>query len=158
MSEKKSHAGGVDADLVRDLARVLSEEGLTEIEVEHGEMRLRLAKQYMMAPAAPQPMYAPAPAVAPAPVIAAAAPVVDLRSDPRTVTSPMVGTAYLLPEPGAKAFVGLGDTVTVGQTLLMVEAMKTFNPITAPRAGKIVQIVVGDGQPVEFGEPLLVLE
>jgi acetyl-CoA carboxylase biotin carboxyl carrier protein len=159
MSDKKS-SSGVDADLVRELAKVLSDEGLTEIEVEHGELRLRLARTVNVA-AAPV-TYAPAP-VAAAPVaapVAAAAPAAakDHRDDKRAVTSPMVGTAYLSPEPGANVFIKVGDTVAEGQTLLIVEAMKTFNPIVAPRSGKIVEIIVGDSQPVEYGQPLLLLE
>jgi len=159
MSEKKA-PGGVDTDLVRELAKVLAEQGLTEIEVEHGELRLRLARTVQAAPA--QMSYAPAPvAAAPAPVAAApaAAPTAkDLRADPRAVVSPMVGTAYMSPEPGSAVFVKVGDTVTEGQTLLIIEAMKTFNPIAAPRAGKVVQLIVSDAQPVEFGEALLLLE
>jgi len=159
MSDKKS-SSGVDADLVRELAKVLSDEGLTEIEVEHGELRLRLARTVSMT-AAPV-TYAPAPvAAAPAAApVAAAAPAAakDHRDDKRAVTSPMVGTAYLSPEPGANVFIKVGDTVAEGQTLLIVEAMKTFNPIVAPRAGKIVEIIVGDSQPVEYGQPLLLLE
>ena len=158
MSEKKT-PGGVDTDLVRELAKVLAEQGLTEIEVEHGELRLRLARTVQAAPA---PMaYAPAPMAA-----AVAGPVVaapdgkpkDLRADPRAVVSPMVGTAYMSPEPGSAVFVKVGDTVTEGQTLLIIEAMKTFNPIAAPRAGKVIQLIVSDAQPVEFGEALLLLE
>jgi acetyl-CoA carboxylase biotin carboxyl carrier protein len=159
MNDKKS-SSGVDADLVRELAKVLAEQGLTEIEVEHGELRLRLAKTVAAVHAAPV-AYAPAPA----PVAVAAAPAVDAkpaakdhRSDARAVTSPMVGTAYLSPEPEAPVFIKVGDTVSEGQTLLIVEAMKTFNPIIAPRAGKIVEIIIGDAQPVEFGQPLLLLE
>jgi acetyl-CoA carboxylase biotin carboxyl carrier protein len=159
MSEKKTQSG-VDTELVRDLAKVLAEQGLTEIEVEHGELRLRLARTVHAAPAAQTIAYAPAPAAAPAPVATPApAPAAkDHRSDPRAVVSPMVGTAYLSPEPGSAVFVKVGDTVTEGQTLLIVEAMKTFNPIAAPRAGKVVQIIVADAQPVEYGEPLLLLE
>lgn len=159
MSEKKT-SNGVDADLVRDLAKVLAEQGLTEIEVEHGDLRLRLARTttYAAAPVA----YAPAPVAAPAAAAPAETPAPaaakDHRTDPRVVISPMVGTAYLSPEPGAKVFVKVGDTVSEGQTLLIVEAMKTFNPIIAPRAGKIVEIIVGDAQPVEFGQPLMLVE
>ncbi len=158
MNDKKA-SSGIDAELVRELAKVLSEQGLTEIEVEHGELRLRLARMTTVA-AAPAPVaYAPAPVAAPAaPVAEAPAAAKDHRSDARAVTSPMVGTAYLSPEPGANVFIKVGDTVTEGQTLLIVEAMKTFNPIIAPRAGKIVEIIIGDGQPVEFGQPLLLLE
>ncbi|MDZ4777798.1 MAG: acetyl-CoA carboxylase biotin carboxyl carrier protein [Alphaproteobacteria bacterium] len=159
MNDKKS-SSGVDADLVRELAKVLSDEGLTEIEVEHGELRLRLARTVNVT-AAPV-AYAPAPvAAAPAAApLAAAAPAAakDHRDDKRAVTSPMVGTAYLSPEPGANVFIKVGDTVAEGQTLLIVEAMKTFNPIVAPRGGKIVEIIVGDSQPVEYGQPLLLLE
>ncbi|MDX2233381.1 MAG: acetyl-CoA carboxylase biotin carboxyl carrier protein [Hyphomonadaceae bacterium] len=157
MSDKKT-PGGIDTDLVRDLAKVLAEQGLTEIEVEHGELRLRLARTVQAAPA--PAAYAPAPAAAaPAQAPAPAAPTAkDYRTDPRAVVSPMVGTAYLSPEPGSAVFVKVGDTVTEGQTLLIVEAMKTFNPIAAPRAGKVVQLIVADAQPVEYGEPLLLLE
>lgn len=158
MNDKKP-SSGVDADLVRELAKVLAEQGLTEIEVEHGELRLRLAKTAAVVQA---PMaYAPAPAATPvaAPAVVDAKPAAkDHRSDARAVTSPMVGTAYLSPEPEAPVFVKVGDTVAEGQTLIVVEAMKTFNPIIAPRAGKIVEIIIGDGQPVEFGQPLLLLE
>ncbi|MET0182246.1 MAG: acetyl-CoA carboxylase biotin carboxyl carrier protein [Caulobacterales bacterium] len=160
MSEKKAQNGGIDPDLVRELASILSETGLTEIEVEHGELKLRLAKTvtYAAAPA----MYAPAPMAAPlaaaTPAAAPAAAVVDKKLDPGAVLSPMVGTAYLSPEPGAKLFVNVGDTVSDGQTLMIVEAMKTFNPIPAPRAGKIKEILVSDAQPVEFGQALIILE
>ena len=158
MSEKKASAG-VDTELVRELAKVLAEQGLTEIEVEHGEMRLRLARP--LTPAAPAQMhYAPAPVATAGPAAAAEVKPTakDLRTDPRVVLSPMVGTAYMSPEPGSAVFVKVGDTVTEGQTLLIIEAMKTFNPIAAPRAGKIVQLIVSDAQPVEFGEALLLLE
>jgi acetyl-CoA carboxylase biotin carboxyl carrier protein len=163
MSDKKTQ-GGVDTDLVRDLAKVLAEQGLSEIELEHGDLRLRLARATAPATAAPVAHFAaPAPATAPAPAAVASAapapaPAKDLRDDPRAIVSPMVGTAYLSPEPGSTVFVKVGDTVAEGQTLLIVEAMKTFNPIAAPRAGKVVQIIVSDAQPVEYGEPLLLLE
>ena len=158
MTDKKA-SSGIDADLVRELAKVLAEQGLTEIEVEHGELRLRLARMTTVAAAAPAPVaYAPAPAAAPTPVADPKPVAKDHRSDARAVTSPMVGTAYLSPEPGANVFIKIGDTVTEGQTLLIVEAMKTFNPIIAPRGGKIVEIIIGDAQPVEFGQPLLLLE
>lgn len=163
-SDKKPGNGGIEPDLVRELAAILSETGLTEIEVEHGELKLRLAKTvtYAAAPAAPAAVHhLPVAAAAPAPVAAAAAPAAsaaDKRNDPNAVLSPMVGTAYLAPEPGAKVFVSVGDTVSDGQTLMVVEAMKTFNPIPAPRAGKVKEILVSDGQPVEFGEALVILE
>jgi len=159
----------VDAELVRDLAKILDDTGLSEIEVEHGELRLRLARTPMFTqpPAhthvvhsapAPAPVALPPPAAAVPPPAAAPAPAADAASHPGAVLSPMVGTAYLSPEPGAPAFVKVGDMVAAGQTILVVEAMKTFNPIPAPRAGKVTAIIVGDAQPVEFNEPLLILE
>jgi acetyl-CoA carboxylase biotin carboxyl carrier protein len=158
MNDKKTQ--GIDPELVRDLASILNDTGLTEIEVEHGELRLRLARTVTVAaaPAASVHVAAPA-AIAP---VAAAAPAPAASADPAkhpgAVPSPMVGTAYLAAEPGAAPFVKVGDTVTAGQTLMVVEAMKTFNPIPAPRAGKVTAILVNDAQPVEFGEPLLILE
>lgn len=157
MSDKKQ---GVDPSLVRELAAILADSGLSEIEVEHGELRLRLART-LTAAAAPVThvvQAAPAPMAAPAAPAPAAAPAADPAKHPGAVPSPMVGTAYLSPEPGAPPFIKVGDSVTAGQTLLVVEAMKTFNPIPAPRAGKITAILVSDSQPVEFGEPLLILE
>lgn len=165
-AESASAAGSaIDARLVRKLADILNDTGLTEIQVEHGALKIRVARevtlqaaptqmvaapQMMAAPqAAPAPVAAPAAAAAPAP--AAAAPV-------DAVKSPMVGTVYLQPQPGAPAFVKVGDTVTAGQTLLIIEAMKTMNPIPSPKAGKVVEMLVVDGQPVEFGEPLVVIE
>lgn len=165
MSEKRQgNGGGIDTELVRELAQVLAEQNLTEIELEHGELRLRLTRSHPNVVAyAPQPAaYAappPAAAPAPAPVVAAAPAVeVDLRDDPRAVKSPMVGTSYLAAEPGATPFIRVGDKVNEGQTLLIVEAMKTFNPIAAPRSGVVTRILVVDGQPVEYGEPLMILE
>jgi len=162
MSEKKTQA--IDPDLVRELATILSDTGLTEIEVEHGELRLRIART-LVAAAAPVHTHvvaaaAHAPLTAPAapPPAAAPAPAADAASHPGAVPSPMVGTAYLSPEPGAPTFIKVGDSVTAGQTLMVVEAMKTFNPIPAPRAGKVVAILVADSQPVEYGEPLVILE
>jgi acetyl-CoA carboxylase biotin carboxyl carrier protein len=157
MSDKKPT--GVDPNLVRELAKILGDSGLSEIEVEHGELRLRLARTLSVAPA-PAPVHQlAAPVAAPTPAAPAApAPAPSAASHPGMVPSPMVGTAYLSPEPGATPFVKVGDTVNAGQTMLVVEAMKTFNPIPAPRAGKIVAILVTDAQPVEFGEPLLILE
>jgi acetyl-CoA carboxylase biotin carboxyl carrier protein len=159
MSDK--HNSDIDPRLVRELAGILHETGLTEIEVEHGSLRLKLSKAtaVVAAAAAPTPMpapaYAPAAAVAPAPVEAKPA---DAKAHPGAVLSPMVGTAYLSPEPGAAPFVKEGQMVNEGQTLLIVEAMKTFNPIPAPRAGKLVKLLVSDAQPVEFGEALAILE
>ena len=158
MNDKKFQ--GVDPDLVRELAAILGESGLSEIEVEHGELRLRLART-IAAPVAAAPVqvfHAPVAEVSAAaatPLIAASA---SPASHPGMVPSPMVGTAYLSPEPGAPAFIKVGDSVTEGQTLMVVEAMKTFNPIPAPRAGKVSAILVSDAQPVEYGEPLVILE
>ncbi|KQY97652.1 acetyl-CoA carboxylase biotin carboxyl carrier protein subunit [Caulobacter sp. Root1455] len=152
----------IDARLVRKLADILKDTGLSEIEVEHAGLKIRVAReltvaaqatQYVQAPAAPT--YAPAPAAAAPAEAAAPAPAAHLGE---AVKSPMVGTVYLSPQPGADAFIKVGDTVTAGQTLLIVEAMKTMNPISAPKAGKIVEILVTDAQPVEFGEPLVIVE
>ncbi len=157
MNEKKTQA--IDPDLVRELASVLNESGLSEIEVEHGELRLRLART-LTAAAAPAHTHVVAAAPAPAtpPPAAAPSPAADAASHPGAVPSPMVGTAYLAPEPGAPAFIKVGDSVNAGQTLMVVEAMKTFNPIPAPRAGKVTAILVSDAQPVEYGEPLVIIE
>ena len=164
--------GAIDPKLVKRLADILTSTGLTEIEVEQGGLRIRVAREITMAAApaayaaAPAPHYAPAPQYASAPVAApasapvaapvAAAPAAPARGD--AVKSPMVGTVYLKPSPEAAPFVAVGDKVAAGQTLLIVEAMKTMNPIPAPKAGTIIEIIVGDGQPVEFGEPLVVIE
>ena len=159
----KAPADPFDARLVRKLADILTETGLSEIEVEHGELKIRVAKQLTAAAAplhyapAPAPMAA-APASAAAAPAAAAAPVAAARAAGDEVKSPMVGTIYLQPNPGTPSFVKVGDTVEAGQTLFIVEAMKTMNPIPAPRAGKIVEILVEDAQPVEFGEPLAIIE
>jgi acetyl-CoA carboxylase biotin carboxyl carrier protein len=163
MSEKKAPA--IDPNLVRELAAILDDSGLSEIEVEHGELRLRLARTLIAgnahAPAhthvihsAPAPAHA-LPTPAPPPAVAPAA---DAASHPGAVPSPMVGTAYLSPEPGAPPFIKVGDSVSAGQTLMVVEAMKTFNPIPAPRDGKVAAILVSDAQPVEYGEALVILE
>jgi acetyl-CoA carboxylase biotin carboxyl carrier protein len=153
----------IDARLVRKLADILKDTGLSEIEVEHAGLKIRVAReltvaaaptQYIQAPAAQA--YAPAPAAA-APAVEAATPAPAARAGD-AVKSPMVGTVYLSPQPGADAFIKVGDTVSAGQTLLIVEAMKTMNPISAPKAGKIVEILVADAQPVEFGEPLVIVE
>ena len=141
-----------DHALVRDLAELMNEQGLTEVEIERGEFRIRVSRQLAGAPASAAAYAAPA---APA----AAAPVEDdPAKHPGVVTSPMVGTAYLAPEPTARAFVEVGATVRQGQTLLIVEAMKTMNAIPAPRAGTVREILIADGQPVEFGEPLLIVD
>ena len=162
-SSPKAPADPLDARLVRKLADILTDTGLSEIEVEHAGLKIRVAKTLTAAPMhmvaqahAPAPP-APQPAI-PAALAAAveAAPVEQIRGD--VVNSPMVGTVYLQPQPGSDPFVKVGDTVTAGQTMMIVEAMKTMNPIPAPKGGRIVEILVADGQPVEFGEPLAVIE
>ena len=156
-----------DIEFIQALAELLRTNDLTEIEVsrEFGEddnLTVRVARQVTVAaPAAPAPVaYAQAPgAAAPAPAASAAsAAVVDPAEDPGVVPSPMVGTAYVQAEPGAPAFVKVGDSVTEGQTILIIEAMKTMNQIPAPRAGRVKRILVEDGSPVEFGAPLIILE
>ncbi|MFT3724964.1 MAG: acetyl-CoA carboxylase biotin carboxyl carrier protein [Hyphomonadaceae bacterium] len=163
MADKPSDKNGrFDTGLIRELAAILREADLGEIEVEQSGVRIKVAKagtaavHYAAAPAA-APAAATASAAAPA---AAAAPAskAALRDHPGAVKSPMVGTVYLQAEEGSPKFVKPGDTVNAGQTLLLVEAMKTFNPVTAPRAGKVVQILVENQQPVEFGEPLVIIE
>jgi acetyl-CoA carboxylase biotin carboxyl carrier protein len=141
----------IDEDAVRKLAALLEDTGLAEIEYESGGQRVRLARNGVAAPMT----YAAAPAAAAA---SAAAPAADDAKHPGAVLSPMVGTAYLASQPGATPFIKLGDSVAAGQTLLIIEAMKTFNPIRSPKAGKVVKINITDGQPVEFGEPLMIVE
>lgn len=150
----------IDPGLIAELTRLLETNNLTEIEVQRGDQRVRVARGGTVVAADAAPALAPAaapstPARAPA---AAAAPEGDYSKHPGLVTSPMVGTAYRAPEPGAKPFVDEGTEVAEGQTLLIVEAMKTMNAIPAPRAGRVTKILVEDGQPVEFGEPLMILE
>jgi acetyl-CoA carboxylase biotin carboxyl carrier protein len=144
----------VDQELVRELSRLLEENRLTEIEVQRGDQRVRVSRGGGGYIAAPAVHHAPA-AAAPAP---AAAKPADAAKHPGAITSPMVGTAYRAPEPGAKPFVDVGTKVSAGQTILIIEAMKTMNAIPAPRAGTVTQIVIDDGQPVEFGEPLVIIE
>ena len=150
----------IDHELIRKLAELLSETDLNEIEIEHETLRLRLSRNS----AATQVVQAAAPAamapVAPAPAApaAVAAPAADNASTENALKSPMVGTAYLSPEPGKPAFVAVGDKVKAGQTILIIEAMKTMNQIPAEKAGTVKAILVDDAQPVEFGEPLLVIE
>jgi acetyl-CoA carboxylase biotin carboxyl carrier protein len=144
-----------DSALIRELALLLDETSLTEIEIERAGLRVRVARNISIA-AAMAPSYQSA---APMPVAAATAAVsADLSKHPGVVPSPMVGTAYWAPEPGAKPFIDVGAKVSVGQTLLIIEAMKTMNQIPSPRAGTVTQILIEDGQPVEFGEPLVIIE
>ncbi|WP_416879085.1 acetyl-CoA carboxylase biotin carboxyl carrier protein [Litorimonas sp.] len=160
-NEKKDNANeGSDVDLVRELADILNDTDLTEIEMKKGDLKIRVAKgggQMVQAYAAPQ---APTPVQsAPATSSAAAESQEDTASGPHkdSTTSPMVGTAYTRPSPDADPFVKVGDSVEEGDTILLVEAMKTFNPITAPRSGKVEKVYVEDAQPVEFGEALFVI-
>ncbi|MGB1405265.1 MAG: acetyl-CoA carboxylase biotin carboxyl carrier protein [Parvibaculales bacterium] len=143
---------------IKELAELLSETGLTEIEVETGDMRIKVARQGTAVSAVvPQVAAAPAAAEA-APEPKEAAPAPAPADHPGSVKSPMVGTAYLAPEPGSANFVTVGDTVSEGQTILIVEAMKTMNPIGAPKSGKVTQILVSNEQPVEFNEVLMIIE
>jgi acetyl-CoA carboxylase biotin carboxyl carrier protein len=159
MPNPKAPADLIDARLVRELAAILNETGLSEIEVEREGLKVKVAKTltaataiYAQAPAAPL-------AVGPAASSAAGGtgPGAEAARAGDVVKSPMVGTVYLQPEPGSPAFASVGDEVSEGQTLLLVEAMKTMNPITAPRAGRILEFLVADAQPVEYGEPLVVI-
>jgi acetyl-CoA carboxylase biotin carboxyl carrier protein len=155
MSTKKSE---IDRELIRELAGILNETNLTEIEVELNDLKVRVSRQ---APAAVHAYAAPAPAMAPAAAAAPAAsasPAAPARDNKNAVTSPMVGTAYAAAAPGAKAFVEVGTAVKEGQTLLIIEAMKTMNQIPSPRSGTVTAILFEDGRPVEFGEPLVVIE
>jgi acetyl-CoA carboxylase biotin carboxyl carrier protein len=147
-----------EQDLIRELAKLLDETGLSEIEVEREGMRVRVARQavtHLVAGAAshvpPIPTAAPAPATIPLDVI-------DHAKHPGVVASPMVGTAYRAPEPTAKPFVDIGSVVKAGEPLLIIEAMKTMNQIPAPRGGTVTQILFEDGHPVEYGEPLMIVE
>jgi acetyl-CoA carboxylase biotin carboxyl carrier protein len=154
MSEKTGDMQ-VDVKLVRQLAALLDETNLSEIEVEDGSRKIRVART-MAAVAAPAMHIASAPAVAPAAATPSlAAPAGD---HPGTVKSPMVGTVYLAPDPEAAPFVTVGAAIAEGDTILIIEAMKVMNPITAPRAGKVTQVLVGSGQPVEFDQPLVIIE
>jgi len=152
-ASKKDAGMNIDSKLVRELAELLADTGLSEIEVEDGERKIRVARQIAAAPvayAAPAPVAAAAPAEAPAAAAPATAPV-------DAVKSPMVGTVYLAPEPGAADFIAVGKPVKAGETLVIVEAMKVMNPIIAPKAGTIQAILVENAQPVEFDQPLVVI-
>lgn len=156
MADKKS---GIDQALIRDLANILNDTDLSEIEVEQDDIRIRVSRAAPQMMAMPQMAYqqfaAPAPVAAPAASVVSAEPVRNLAN---ALTAPMVGTVYLAPAPGARPFVEVGSIVKEGQTLLIIEAMKTMNQIPAPRSGKVVEIIVEDGRPVEYGEPLIVIE
>ena len=152
--QSKPTAGAmrVDTDLVRELAELLSENSLTEIEVEDGDRKIKVRREATpVFSAAPPP-----PAAAAAPATAAAAPIAD-AIPANAVKSPMVGTCFLSPQPGDPPFIAVGDAVKAGDTLLIIEAMKVMNPITAPAGGVVKQVLVSDGQPVEFDQPLVVI-
>ena len=154
-ADKSSSSKSDDSALIRELALLLDETSLTEIEIERAGLRVRVARNVGVAASMPA-NFLPAPATPASP--AGAAPAADVAKHPGVVPSPMVGTAYWAPEPGAKPFVEIGTKVSAGQTLLIIEAMKTMNQIPSPRAGTVTQILVEDGQPVEFGEPLVIIE
>jgi acetyl-CoA carboxylase biotin carboxyl carrier protein len=144
---------GIDASAIRELAGLLDETGLTEIEIEQGSSRIRVSRQTNVVAHAPATV-----AAAAAPAAPAETPVLAQKGPPAgAIPSPMVGTVYVAPEPGKPPFVKVGDTIKEGDTLFIIEAMKTMNPIAAPRAGKIVEVCVHDAQPVEFGQTLLVI-
>lgn len=153
--EEKSAGDPLEGKLIRDLAAILEETGLSEIEIEKSGLRVRVARMIQMVAAAPAAQAPAAPkAGGPAPTVKP----VDVSGHPGLVASPMVGTAYVAPSPGEPPFVKVGDMVTEGQTLAIIEAMKTMNQIAAPRAGRVTQIIIRDGQPVEFGEPMMIIE
>lgn len=145
-----------DAEAIRALAAILAETGLTEIEIGEKDSRIRVARAPapILYPGQASTDTAPKPAALPAP----AAMIMDLSKHPGAVLSPMVGVAYLSPEPGSPAYVTVGQSVTAGQTLLLIEAMKTFNQIKAPKSGTVAQVLVASGGPVEYGEVLMILE
>ncbi|MDP1912597.1 acetyl-CoA carboxylase biotin carboxyl carrier protein [Brevundimonas sp.] len=153
---------GIDTTLVRQLADILNDTSLTEIEVEQGELRIRVAREVVAAPvmqySAAPPAHVPAPVAAASPASMPSDPATIVAKSGEEVKSPMVGTVYLQASPEAPPFAQAGDKVKKGQTLLIVEAMKTMNPIQSPRDGVVKEILVGDAQPVEFGEPLVLLE
>jgi acetyl-CoA carboxylase biotin carboxyl carrier protein len=153
-AKSKSSDRSGDAALIRELALLLDETDLTEIEIERAGLRVRVARNVSIAASVPA-NYAPA---AGSPVAAASVAPIDVAKHPGVVPSPMVGTVYWASEPGAKPFIEVGSKVTAGQTLMIIEAMKTMNQIPAPRAGTVTQILVEDGVPVEYGEPLVIIE
>jgi acetyl-CoA carboxylase biotin carboxyl carrier protein len=148
----------IDGDSVKQLATILSETGLSEIEYDTGTLRIRVART--LAAAAPVYAAAPAAVAAAAPALGAPAPAAaaDIASNPGCLKSPMVGVVYVSPEPGAAPYIKVGDQVTAGQTVLIIEAMKTFNQVKAHKAGRVSQIMVADKNPVEYGEPLMLIE
>lgn len=166
MPAKKPPATGAETErpelsLIRSLAAILTDTGLTEIELEQKGTRVRVSRSVGLSAAVALPQSIPAALAAPVPASTASSPApaaADAAAHPGTVKSPMVGTAYLAPAPGASVFIEEGTEVKQGQTLLIIEAMKTMNQIPAPRSGKVVRILITNGQPVEYGEPLVVIE
>ncbi|MGJ4881650.1 MULTISPECIES: acetyl-CoA carboxylase biotin carboxyl carrier protein [unclassified Bradyrhizobium] len=156
--DDKTIAKSEDSQLIRELAALLDETSLTEIELERAGLRIRVARNVTVAAAVHSAIGTAAAGVPVVAAATAAAAGADLSKHPGVVPSPMVGTAYWAPEPGAKPFVEVGSKVSVGQTLMIIEAMKTMNQIPSPRAGTVTQILVEDGQPVEYGEPLVIIE
>ena len=146
----------IDRELIQELSKLLDETGLTEIEIEQDGQRVRVVRSAMAAPVYAAPPRAAVPV--PQPVGESAPAALDPAKHPGVVLSPMVGTAYASPEPGAKPFIEVGSAVKAGDTLMIIEAMKTMNQIPAPRGGTVIQILFEDGQPVEFGEPLVIIE
>jgi acetyl-CoA carboxylase biotin carboxyl carrier protein len=153
MADETKKDSSIDQDLIRELAKLLDETNLTEIEIERAGLRVRVGRAASVTHVAPAPIISVAPVTA-----AAAAGPADLAKHPGVVTSPMVGTAYMGAAPGAKPYVDVGSKVAAGDTLLIIEAMKTMNQIPAPRAGTVTRILIEDAQPVEFGEPLIIIE
>ena len=148
----------IDRELIQELSKLLDETGLTEIEIEQDGSRIRVARGGVAAPAPTVVVPAKPLAAAPQPVGESAGASIDPAKHPGVVKSPMVGTAYMAAEPGARPFIEVGTKVKAGDTLIIIEAMKTMNQIPAPRAGTVTQILCEDGQPVEFGEPLVIIE
>ena len=155
-AKDKNETASAEHRLIRELAELLNDTGLSEIEIEKAGLKVRVARTLTVSAAVP--MAAAAAAHAPGATAPAAADAADPAKHPGAVKSPMVGTAYLAPEPGKPNFVSVGDKVTAGQTLLIIEAMKTMNHIPAPRAGVVKRILVADGNPVEYGAPLMIIE
>ena len=149
-NDNKAEGSAIDRELIRELAKLLDETGLTEIEIERAGLRVRVGRGAVAAPVMTMPGSGGGLPVAALPA--------DPAKHPGAVTSPMVGTAYMGPAPGAKPFVDVGSKVAVGDPLLIIEAMKTMNQIPAPRAGTVTKVLIEDGQPVEFGEPLMIIE
>jgi acetyl-CoA carboxylase biotin carboxyl carrier protein len=158
MAKETKERGSPEQSMVRELAALLEETGLTEIEIEKAGLKVRVARNWTPAVAPPAAAVLQPAAVTPPPAAKPEALPADPASHPGCVKSPMVGTAYRAPEPGAAPFVEIGSRVTQGQTLLIIEAMKTMNHIPAPRAGTVTQVFVENGQPVEFAEPLVIIE